>query len=85
MKEVPEFLGDRVEPVTLKQGEFAVFHSGLMHRSLPFRAGEKRVTLAVRLAKNGTLIPEEYPQNPNPASERQGIAHFDPSATIAVN
>lgn len=85
MKEIPEFLGDRVEALTLKQGEFAIFHSGVMHCSLPFRAGEKRVTLAVRLARNGTQIPAEYPQNPNPASERQGVAHFNPSATIAFN
>jgi hypothetical protein len=60
-KELPESLNDRIEALTLKQGEFAVFHSSIMHRSLPFESGDVRISLAVRLARNGTAVPEIFP------------------------
>ena len=85
MKQVPDMLNDRIETLTMKRGEFVVFHSQIMHRSLPFEYGEPRISLAVRLARKGTEIPEYYPQNPNPAAETQGIARFKPSETFSFN
>ncbi len=85
MKKVPELVHDRIGSLTMEKGQFVVFHSSIMHRSLPFEYGEPRISLAVRLARKGTVIPEHYPQNPNPAADQQGIARFNPSATFSFN
>ena len=85
VKEVPELVHDRIGTLTMERGQFTVFHSQIMHRSLPFEYGEPRISLAVRLARKGTQIPDYYPQNPNPAAETQGIARFIPSATFDFN
>lgn len=90
--EMPEVVHDRITPLTLKRGEFAVFHSSLLHRSLAYGHREEdwrpgyfgtpnpelrrnadirsgRITLAARLARKGTVIPERYGSNP------AGVAH----------
>ena len=85
--EMPAVVHDRITPLTLKRGEFAVFHSAVLHRSLAYghkeedwrpgyfgtpnpelrkladvRAG--RISLAARLARKGTDIPERWGANP---------------------
>ena len=57
-EEMPEVVQDRVTPLPLKRGEFVVFHSSVLHRSLAFEGGEGRASLAARLARVGTQIPE---------------------------
>lgn len=49
-------LRQRVQ-VSLKAGQFLLFHSGLLHRSLPYRSVGKRISMIGRLAKSGTTIP----------------------------
>ena len=56
--EVPENIQDRVTPLPFERGQFAVFHSSLLHRSLAFGEGEGRVSMAARVARKGTEIPE---------------------------
>ena len=94
-KEMPEVVHDRITPLPLKRGEFAVFHSALLHRSLAFGHSEEswrpgyfgapnrdlrrdagpqsgRISLAARLARKGTVIPERF--GSNPAGAAQAIA-----------
>ena len=64
IKEVPQVVQDRVTPLPLAKGEFVVFHSSVLHRSLAFGGGEGRVSLAARLARTGTEIPPYGAENP---------------------
>ena len=64
IKEVPDVVRDRVTPLPLKRGQFVVFHSSLLHRSLAFGGGEGRISVAARLARGGTKIPEYGSENP---------------------
>ena len=93
--EMPEVVHDRITPLTLKRGQFALFHSAVLHRSLAYGHREEnwrpgyfgapdpelrrdadvrsgRISLAARLARKGTVIPERY--GSNPAGAAQGIA-----------
>ena len=72
IEEVPEVVQDRVTPLPLEKGQFVVFHSSVLHRSLAFGGGEGRVSLAARLARNGTELPEHGAANP--AGGAQGRA-----------
>ena len=94
-EEMPEVVHDRITPLPLKRGEFALFHSSLLHRSLAYGHSEEdwrpgyfgapnpelrrnadirsgRISLAARLARKGTDIPERY--GSNPAGLSQAIA-----------
>ena len=62
--EVPEVIDDRVTPLPMKKGEFILFHGALLHRSLEFGHGERRMSMAGRLARNGTVIPTYGAPNP---------------------
>ena len=62
--EVPEVVQDRVTPLPLKRGQFVLFHSTLLHRSLAFGEGEGRISMAARVAKTGTQIPAYGAANP---------------------
>ena len=64
LDEVPDVVQDRVTPLPLKRGEFVVFHSSLLHRSLAFGGGEGRISVAARLSRSGTKIPEYGAANP---------------------
>ena len=64
INEVPEVVQDRVTPLPLKRGQFVLFHSSLLHRSLAFGRGNRRVSMAARLAKTGTQIPQYGAANP---------------------
>ena len=39
--EMPEVVHDRIKPLTLKRGEFAIFHSAVLHRSLAYGHSEE--------------------------------------------
>ncbi|MDO3383229.1 phytanoyl-CoA dioxygenase family protein [Gilvimarinus algae] len=56
---LPVELVDRRRSMPLKRGQFALFHSALLHRSLPFRHGSHRISMVIRLCRRHTLIPEE--------------------------
>ena len=62
--DTPEIVKDRVTPLLFKRGQFVVFHSSLIHRSLAFGEGEGRISMAARLAKKGTKFPEDGAPNP---------------------
>lgn len=70
--EVPDVIQDRVTPLPMKRGEFVLFHSTLLHRSLEFGEGERRISMAGRIARNGTAIPTYGA--PNPAGGAQAEA-----------
>jgi len=100
--EMPEVVHNRITPLTLKRGEFAVFHSALLHRSLAYGHREEdwrpgyfgapdpelrrdadirsgRISLAARLARKGTVIPERWGSNPAGAAHAiaEPIPYFD--------
>lgn len=90
--ELPEVVHDRITPLAFKRGQFAVFHSSLLHRSLAYGHREEdwrpgffgaqapetwpmkdgRISLAARLVRNGTEIPER--SGSNPAGATRAIA-----------
>ena len=100
--EMPEVVHERITPLTLKRGEFAVFHSALLHRSLAYGHREEdwrpgyfgapnpelrrdadirsgRISLAARLARKDTVIPERWGSNPAGAAHAiaEPIPYFD--------
>ncbi|MCY3819319.1 MAG: phytanoyl-CoA dioxygenase family protein [Gammaproteobacteria bacterium] len=90
--ELPEVVHDRITPLAFRRGQFAVFHSSLLHRSLAYGHREEdwrpgffgaqapetwpmtdgRISLAARLARKGTEIPER--SGSNPAGATRAIA-----------
>jgi len=59
-QDIPSTLVERKVSVPLKAGQFMLFHSGLLHRSLP--ASEctgNRYSLVARLCRKGTVIPND--------------------------
>ena len=70
--EVPEVIEDRVTPLPMKRGEFVMFHGSLLHGSLEFGQGARRMSMAGRIARNGTAIPAYGA--PNPAGGAQAKA-----------
>ena len=112
---MPEAAVEKITPLTLKKGEFAVFHSAVLHRSLAYGHKEEdwspnyfgkpnpevrskadkrsgRTSLAARLARKDTVIPEI--SGANPAGAPKAIAepmpyysldNVDRSAVMAFN
>ena len=100
--EMPDVVHDRITPLTLKRGEFAVFHSALLHRSLAYGHREEdwrpdyfgapnpelrrnadirsgRISLAARLARKDTVIPERWGSNPAgaPHAIAEPVPYYD--------
>lgn len=100
--EMPEVVHGRITPLTLKRGEFAIFHSAVVHRSLAYghreedwspnyfgkpnpelrkqadvRAG--RISLAARLARKDTVIPQRSGANPAGAPDAiaEPVPYYD--------
>jgi len=48
LQKIPEHLEKTVQTLTLKQGQFIVFHSALLHRSLEYISGNPRTSVALR-------------------------------------
>ena len=64
IEEVPDIVQDRVTPLPLRRGQFVLMHGSLLHRSLAFGSGNRRVSMAARLARAGTAIPPYGSANP---------------------
>ena len=85
--EVPEVVQNRVTPLPLKEGQFGLFHSTLLHRSLAFGEGEGRVSVAARLARAGTEIPEYGSANPAGGAQTiaEPVVHYRRSGILPFN
>ncbi len=87
IEEVPEVVQDRVTALPLKRGQFVLFHGQLLHRSLAFGHGERRISMAARVLRVGTQIPDYG--IPNPAggahSAAEPVAEFRRSGILPLN
>ena len=59
LRDLPTPLQSRVRPVLIPAGSFLIFHSAMLHRSLPHAGGVTRLGLAIRLVRNDRSIPPE--------------------------
>ena len=59
IKDIPSSLTETRRAVTLNAGEFILFHSGILHRSLSFFFGKPRFSFAVRLTPSHVQVPKE--------------------------
>lgn len=57
--DIPLGLRETRRVVTLNAGEFIIFHSGILHKSLPFFWGKPRFSFAVRLTPSDVQVPDE--------------------------
>ena len=85
--EVPAVVQDRVTPLPLKKGQFVLFHSTLLHRSLAFGEGEGRISMAARVARVGTQIPEYGAANPasGAQSKAEPVVYYRRSGILPLN
>lgn len=54
---IPQALAQKSYTLTMKKGQFALFHSALMHRTTIYKHGPPRRNLVGRLSKKGVAIP----------------------------
>lgn len=54
---IPEQLESRVREITLKKGQFIVFHSALFHGSEAYKSGVPRISLAMRFMTDTIEFP----------------------------
>jgi len=85
--EVPAVVQHRVTPLPLKRGQFVLFHGSLLHRSLAFGEGNRRVSMAARLLKAGTKIPPYGSANPagGAVSRAEPIVYYRESGLMRLN
>jgi ectoine hydroxylase-related dioxygenase (phytanoyl-CoA dioxygenase family) len=57
--DLPNEVTDNKIQIPLRKGQFLIFHSGLLHRSLSFEGNNRRVSMIGRLVRKGTTIPSE--------------------------
>jgi ectoine hydroxylase-related dioxygenase (phytanoyl-CoA dioxygenase family) len=57
--DIPTDIDLNIIQLPLTKGQFVLFHSGLLHRSLPFLNGERRISMIGRLTTKNVKIPEE--------------------------
>lgn len=57
--EMPEDILSKRKPFPLKKGQFALFHSALLHRSLPSTHHDRRVSMIARLCTQNVTVPVE--------------------------
>ena len=83
----PEVVKGRVTPLPLKRGEFVVFYSSLLHRSLAFGESERRISMVGRLARQGTRFPEIGAPNPAGGAQTKSepLAKYKESSKIPFN
>ena len=86
-QETPRIVEDRVAPLLFKRGQFVIFHSSLIHRSLAFGEGAGRISMAARLAKVGTKFPGYGMANPAGGAQTKAepIVNYRESGMLAVN
>lgn len=59
--EFPDHVQDRERQVAFEPGQFALFHSSLLHRNQPIlRANPPGILMVGRLVRTGTVIPERF-------------------------
>ena len=59
--ELPDSIEDRERRMTFGPGQFALFHSSLLHRNQPIlRADPPGILMVGRLVRKGTEIPERF-------------------------
>lgn len=59
--EFPHHVQDRERQMTFEPGQFALFHSSLLHRNQPIlRADPPGILMVGRLVRVGTVIPERF-------------------------
>lgn len=59
--ELPEYVQKRERELLFESGQFALFHSSLLHRNQPIlRAEPPGILMVGRLVRAGTVIPERY-------------------------
>ena len=59
--ELPDSVEDRKRQMTFEPGQFALFHSSLLHRNQPMlRADPPGILMVGRLVREGTRIPERF-------------------------
>ncbi len=85
--DAPEVIQNRVTPLPLKRGQFVLFHSSLLHRSLAFGTGARRFSMAARLARVGTAIPAYGSSNPTGGAqaEAEPIVYYRESGITQFN
>ena len=61
VREFPDAVEDRQRQMTFDPGQFALFHSSLLHRNQPMlRADPPGILMVGRLVRGGTRIPERF-------------------------
>ena len=87
INDVPEVVRDRVTPLPLKRGQFVLFHSSLLHRSLEFGRGNRRASMAAKLAKTGTKIPQYGAANPASGAQARAepVVYYRESGIMPFN
>jgi len=85
--EVPDVVEDRVTPLPLERGQFVLFYSTLLHRSLAFGEGEGRISMAARIARAGTEIPEYGAENPagGAQSDAEPFVYYRRTGILPLN
>lgn len=85
--EAPEVIQERVTPLPMKRGEFVLFHSSVLHRSLAFGHGARRMSMAGRIARNGTEIPTYGAPNPagGAQAEAEPFVYYRESGILPIN
>lgn len=58
LEELPQDFQNQVETITLKEGQFIIFHSSLYHRSLAYSSGNPRMSIAMRFMASNISLPE---------------------------
>ena len=87
LEEVPPVVQGRVTPLPLKRGQFVLFHGSLLHRSLAFGHGNRRVSMAARLVRSGTRIPPYGSANPagGAVARAEPIVYYRESGLLRLN
>lgn len=86
-QETPSVVQNRVTPLLFERGQFVVFYSSLIHRSLAFGEGEGRISMAARLARVGTKFPRYGASNPagGAQAEAEPIVYYRESGILGIN
>lgn len=87
IEEVPAVVQDRVTPLPLKRGQFVLFYGSVLHRSLAFGEGNRRVSMAARLVRAGTKIPPYGSANPagGAVSRAEPTVYYRESGLMPLN
>lgn len=74
LTDLPENILAQRRPVPIPAGCFMIFHSAILHRSLPHSGEKPRLGMAIRLCRTGLTIPSEL-------AEPKDIVSFPPLPT----